>query len=115
MRRAVVLVLALAGLVVLAAGVIEAVPLVFWGSTEEYASVAHGRKVMLIGAALTLVAAAGAADRRASVLLAVAALLPTTLALTADGTAFGLLVLPVALGLGIGGAIAVVARRAPAG
>jgi hypothetical protein len=111
MFRAAVVVLAIAGLIVLSAGVLDAVPLVFWGTAEEHASVEHGRTVMLIGAALTLLAAG--AGR--SPLLAVAALLPTSLALLADGTAFGLLVLPVALGLGLAGAIAVVARRAPAG
>jgi hypothetical protein len=114
MLRAAVLVLALAGLVVLAAGVIDAVPLVFWGTSEERASIEHGRVVMLVGAALTLIAAAAARNLRATVLLAAAALLPTTLALTADGTAFGLFVLPVALGLGVGGAIALFARDATA-
>jgi hypothetical protein len=99
--------LATAGLVVLAIGVIDAVPLVFWGTTEEYASVEHGRIVMATGAALTI--AAAAVGRRPA--LVVAALLPTTLALLADGTAFGLLALPISLGIGL----AVVARRAPAG
>jgi hypothetical protein len=115
MRRAAVVLLAAAGLIVLAAGVIDAVPLVFWGTREEYASVAHGRAVMLTGAALTLVAAAAAPNRRAGALLAAAALLPAVPALLARQTALGLVLLPVALGLGFAGAIAVVARRAPAG
>jgi hypothetical protein len=106
MVRVAAVALALAGLTVLAAGVIEAVPLVFWGTAEEHASADHGRTVMLIGAALTLVAAAGAR----SVLLAVAAVLPTVLVLATPGTAFGLLALPVAIGIGVGGAIALFAR-----
>jgi hypothetical protein len=115
MRRVAVVVLALAGLVVLAAGVIDAVPLVFWGSTEEYASVEHGRTVMLTGAALLLGAAAAAPNRRASGLLAAAAVLPTLPALLARQTALGLLLLPVALGIGLAAVIAVVAGRAQAG
>jgi len=110
MVRIVALVLALAGLSMLAAGVIDAVPLVFWGTTEEHASVDHGRTVMVIGAALTLIAA----GISRSWLFAAAALLPTTLVLAAPGTAFGLLVLPVALGIGVGGAIALFARGAAA-
>jgi len=115
MLRAAVFALALAGLIVLAAGVIDAVPLVFWGTREEYATVEHGRVVMLVGAALLLVAAAAAPNRRAKVLLAAAALLPTVPALLARQTALGLLLLPVALGLGFAAAIAVLARRAQAG
>jgi len=86
------------------------VPLVFWSTTEEHASVDQGRTVMAIGAALTLIAAGIAR----SWLFAAAALLPTTLVLAAPGTAFGLLVLPVALGIGVGGAIALFARGAAA-
>jgi hypothetical protein len=108
MVRVVVLVLAAAGLIALAAGVIDAVPLVFWGTPEEHASVDHGRTVMLIGAAVTLIAAAVGR----SVLLAAAALLPTTLVLATPGTAFGLLALPVALGIGVGALIALFARGA---
>jgi hypothetical protein len=93
--------LALAGLAVLIVGVVDAVPLVFWGSAEEHAAVAHGRVVMLAGAALMLVAAAA----RRSPGLAVAALLPTTLALAAPQTAFGLFALvaavPLALAAGV--------------
>jgi hypothetical protein len=114
MLRAAAIALALAGLTVLAAGVIDAVPLVNWGSREELASIEHGRTVMLIGAALVLVAAAAGRNLRAGALLAAAALLPTTLAVAADGTAFGLLALPVALGIGIAGAIALFARRTSA-
>jgi hypothetical protein len=114
MVRVAVAALALVGLIVLAAGVIDAVPVVFWGSTEEYARVAHGRRVMLIGAALTLVAAAAAPNRRAGALLAFAPALPVGLALAADGTAFGVLVLPVAIGIGVAGLIAVFAGRASA-
>ena len=47
-----------------------------------------------------------------SPLFAAAALLPTALVLGAPGTAFGLLALPVALGMGVGGAIALFARGA---
>jgi hypothetical protein len=114
MVRVAVAALALVGLIVLATGVIDAVPLVFWGSTEEYARVEHGRRVMLAGAALTLVAGAAAPDRRARALLAFAPLLPVGLALGADDTAFGVLVLPVAIGVGVAGLIAVFAGRAPA-
>ena len=110
MLRAAVFALALAGLIVLAAGVIDAVPLVFWGTTEEHASVDHGRTLMVIGAALTLIAAVIAR----SPWFAAAALLPTALVLAAPGTAFGLLALPVALGIGVGGAIALFARGATA-
>jgi hypothetical protein len=110
MVRVAVLVLALAGLIVLAAGVIDAVPLVFWGTAEEHASVDHGRTVMVIGAAVTLAAAVVAR----SPLFAAAALLPTVLVLAAPGTAFGLLALPVALAIGVGGAIALFARGAAA-
>src|SRR5215217_1318434 len=114
MPRLAVSALALAGLLVLAAGVIDAVPLVFWGSTEEVARVDHGRVVMSVGAAITLAAAAAAAvvgRRFAAALLALAPVLPVGLALAADETAFGLLVLPVALGIGIAGIVAVFARR----
>jgi hypothetical protein len=93
--------LALAGLAVLIVGVVDAVPLVFWGSAEEHAAVEHGRVVMLAGAGLMLVAAAV----RRSPGLAVAALLPTTLALAAPQTAFGLFALvaavPLALAAGV--------------
>jgi hypothetical protein len=115
MLRAAVFALALAGLAVLAIGVFEAVPLVNWGTAEELASIDHGRGTMLAGAALLLVAAAAARDLRVSVLLAAAALLPTALVLVTPGTAFGLLALPLALGAGLAGAIAVLARRAQAG
>jgi hypothetical protein len=117
MLRAAVLVLALAGLTVLAAGVMDAVPLVYWGSREELASVEHGRTVMFAGAALTLVAAAAVAALRrprAAALLAFAPVLPVGLAVAAEGTAFGLLALPVALGIGLAGVIALLARRASA-
>jgi hypothetical protein len=118
MLRVAVFVLALVGLTVLAAGVIDAVPLVFWSTAEERASIEHGRTVMLIGAALTLVAAVAVAAlgrRRAAALVAFAPLLPVGLALAADGTAFGLLALPIALGAGLAGAIALFAGRAVAG
>jgi hypothetical protein len=106
MVRAAALLLALAGMTILAAGVIDAVPLVFWGSAEEHARVDHGRTVMMIGAALTLIAAV----LGRSPLFAAAALLPPALVLATPGTAFGLLALPVALGIGVGGAIALFAR-----
>jgi hypothetical protein len=115
MMRAAVFALALAGLAVLAVGVFEAVPLVNWGTTEELASIDHGRSKMLVGVALLLVAAVAARDVRIGTLFAVAALLPAALVLLTPGTAFGLLALPVALGAGIAGAIAVVARRAQPG
>jgi hypothetical protein len=82
-------VLALAGLAVLVVGVVEAVPLVFWGTPEEHAAVDHGRVGMLAGAAVMLVAAAGLR----SWLLAAAALLPVALVVAAPGTAFGLFAL----------------------
>jgi hypothetical protein len=114
MVRVAVAVVAFAGLTVLAAGVVDAVPLVFWGSTEEYASVDHERRVMLIGTALTLAAAATAPNRRAGALLAFAPVLPVGLALGAGGTSFGVLVLPVAIGIGVAGLIAVFAGRSTA-
>jgi hypothetical protein len=114
MVRVAVAVLALVGLIVLAAGVVDAVPLVYWGTGEEFANVEHGRRVMLIGTALTLVAAAVAPNRRAGALLACAPVLPVGLALAAGGTAFGVLVLPVAIGIGVVGLIAVFAGRAAA-
>jgi hypothetical protein len=114
MVRVAVAALALVGLIVLAAGVIDAVPLVYWGSSEELARVEHGRTVMLIGTAITLIAAAVAPNRRAGALLACAPVLPVGLALGADGTAFGVLVLPVAIGIGVAGLIAVFAGRATA-
>jgi hypothetical protein len=115
MLRAAVFALALAGLAVLAVGVFEAVPLVNWGTTEELAAIDHGRGTMLVGVALLLVAAVAARDVRIGALLAAAALLPAALVLATPGTAFGLLALPLALGAGLAGAIAVVARRAQAG
>ena len=101
MVRVAALVLALAGLIVLAAGVIDAVPLVFWGTTEEHASVDHGRTVMVIGATLTLIAAVIAR----SPLFAAAALLPTALGAGRAGHRVRpAAALPVALGIGVGGA-----------
>jgi hypothetical protein len=115
MLRAAVFALALVGLAVLAVGVFEAVPLVNWGTSEELAAIDHGRTKMLAGAALMLVAAVAARDVRIGVLLGAAALLPTALVLLTPDTAFGLLALPLALGAGLAGAIAVLARRAQAG
>jgi hypothetical protein len=96
-------VLALAALAVLVIGVVDAVPLVFWGTAEEHASVEHGRVVMLAGAALMLAAAAALRSPG----LAIAALLPTALALAAPQTAFGLFALVAAVPL----ALASVIRR----
>jgi hypothetical protein len=115
MLRAAVFALALAGLALLAVGVFEAVPLVDWGTAEELAAAGRGRTTLLVGAALLLVAAVAARDVRTGALLAAAALLPTALVLVTPGTAFGLLALPVALGAGLAGAIAVLARSAQPG
>ncbi|HEX5617897.1 MAG TPA: hypothetical protein VFX51_05730 [Solirubrobacteraceae bacterium] len=89
--------LALAGLAVLVVGVVEAVPLVFWGTAEEHAAVDHGRVVMLVGTGVMLVAAAGLR----SWLLAVAALLPVALVVVAPGTAFGLFALVASVPLAL--------------
>jgi hypothetical protein len=113
MPRTIVVLLALAGLAALVTGVVGALPLVFWGTSEERAAIEHGRTVMLIGAVLMLAAAAGARPARVRIVLAAAALLPTALALAAPGTAFGLLALPVAIGACVG-AIAQFARATPA-
>jgi hypothetical protein len=88
---------AVAALAVLVLGVVDAVPLVFWGTASEHAAVAHGRVVMLAGAALMLVSAAALRSPG----LAVAALLPTTLALVAPQTAFGLFALVVSIPLAL--------------
>src|ERR687888_175099 len=64
MLCAAVFAIALAGLALLAGGVLDAAPLVFWGSREELASVARGRSAMLAGAGLTLVAATAFAGLR---------------------------------------------------
>lgn len=90
-------VLALAGLVVLVVGVVEAVPLVFWGTSEEHAAVDHGRAVMLGGSAVMLAVAAALRSPG----LAIAALLPTALVLAAPQTAFGLFALVAAVPLAL--------------
>jgi hypothetical protein len=108
MLRAAVFALAVTGLTLLAAGVLDAAPLVNWGSREELATIAHGRSAVLAGAALTLAAAAAFAalrERRAAALLAVAALLPAASLLTAPHSALALLVLVPALGAGVAGAL----------
>jgi hypothetical protein len=97
MPRLVLGLVALAALAVLVIGVVDAVPLVFWGTAEEHASVEHGRTVMLAGAGLMLAAAAALRSPG----LAVAALLPTTLALAAPQTAFGLFALVVSIPLAL--------------
>jgi len=93
--------LALAGLAVLVVGVVEAVPLVFWGTAEEHAAVDHGRTVMLVGAALMLAAAAGLRSWP----LAAAALLPVALVVATPGTAFGLFALVAAVPLALGSSV----------
>jgi len=103
MLRAPVIVLALAGLVVLAAGVADAVPLVYWGSSEEVAAVAHGRATIRVAAALLLVAAAASAAlgrRGAAALLVLALALPVAFVVLADQTAFGLFALVPGLAAG---------------
>jgi hypothetical protein len=105
MPRASVFAATLAGLTLLAAGVVEALPLVFFGTAVEHAAVDHGRVTMLAGAALVLAAAAAVRQRRAAALLATAAVVPTALALTAPVAAFGLLALPFAIGAGVGAAV----------
>jgi hypothetical protein len=105
MLRAGLFALALAGLTLLAAGVVEAEPLVFFGTTVEHAAVEHGRTTMLAGAALVLVAAAGVRQRRAAALLAAAAIVPTGLTLATPVAAFGLLALPLAVASGAAGAV----------
>jgi hypothetical protein len=94
-------VLAVAALAVLVVGVVDAVPLVFWGTAEERAAVEHGRVVMVAGAALMLAAAAA----RRSAGLAVAALLPTALALAAPQTGFGLFALVISVPLALASAV----------
>ena len=102
-----VLILTLGGLVMVAAGVAEASPVIYTYSEEEQASVHHGRVVTAIGT-VPLLAAAGllvlrgrprpgaAARRRATACLAV------TLASAPTGAAWPwlafLLLAPVALG-----------------
>ena len=55
---AAVLILALAGLVIVASGVAEAAPVIYTYSEQEQASVHHGRVVTAIGT-VALLAAAG--------------------------------------------------------
>jgi hypothetical protein len=108
MLRAAVFALALTGLTLLAAGVLDAAPLVNWGTREELAAIQHGRTVMLAGAAVILAAAVALAvlrERRAATLLAAAALLPAASLLAAPRSALALLVLVPALGAGIAGAL----------
>ena len=108
MLRAALFAIALAGLALLAGGVLDAAPLVFWGSREELAAVAHGRTAMLAGAGLMLVAAAafaGLREVRAGALLAGAAALPVGLTLAAPHTALGLFAMVPALGAGFAGAL----------
>jgi hypothetical protein len=103
MLRAPVIALALAGLTVLTLGVIDAVPLVYWGSHEEVAAVAHGRATIRAAAALILVAAAASAAlgrRGAAALLVLALALPAAFVVLADGTAFGLFALLPGLAAG---------------
>jgi hypothetical protein len=104
MLRAAVFALALAGLTLLAAGVLDAAPLINWGTREELAAIEHGRSAVLVGAALTLAAAAALAalgERRPAALLAFAATLPTASVLAGGHTAAGLVALVPALGAGL--------------
>ena len=107
MLRAAVFALALVGLTMLTAGVLDAAPVVFWGTHDELAAIDHGRRTMLAGAGLTIAAAslAAALDRRAAALLAAAAVLPAVAVLAAPHTSLGLLVLVAAVPAGLGGAI----------
>src|SRR3982751_2073103 len=101
MLRAAVFALAVTGLTLLAAGVLDAAPLVNWGTRQELATIAHGRPAVLAGGALAL---AALREGRAAALLAVAALLPTASLLAAPHSALALLVLVPALGAGVAGA-----------
>lgn len=104
MLRLAVFAFTLASLSALAAGVVDAVPLVFWGSDTERTAIEHGRSVMVVGAGLTFVAAAALAslgERRYAALVAAVPLLPVGFAIAADGTALGLLVLGPAVAVGI--------------
>jgi hypothetical protein len=103
MLRLAVFAFTIASLTALAAGVLDAVPLVFWGSDSERAAVEQGRTVMLVGTGLTFVAAAALAslgERRFAAVVAAVPLLPVGLAIAADGTAFGLFALWPALSVG---------------
>jgi hypothetical protein len=100
MLRPAVFAVALTGLAVLTLGVLDAVPLVFWGTGDEREAIEQGRTTMLIGAGLVL--ATAAALRSAP--LGLAGVLPTALALALPDTAHGLLALPVAVGAGAAGA-----------
>ena len=109
MLRLAVFAVAVAAVTALAAGVHEAAPVVFWGTSEEIATIAHGRTTMLVAAAVTLAAAAAIAAlgaRRPAALVATAALVPVALMLAAPETVFGLLALPPALAVGFYGALA---------
>jgi hypothetical protein len=104
MLRLAVFAFTLASLSAFAAGVVDAVPLVFWGSNTERTAIEHGRSMMVVGAGFTCVAAAALAslgERRYAALVAAVPLLPVGLAIAADGTALGLLVLGPALAVGL--------------
>jgi hypothetical protein len=103
MPRLAVFAFTIASLTTFAAGVVDAVPLVFWGSDVERAAVDHGRTVMLVGMGSTLAAAAAIASvggRRFAALVAAVPLAPAGLVLAADGTALGLFALWPALCVG---------------
>jgi hypothetical protein len=113
MVRAAVFAVTLAGLTLLAAGVLDASPLVFWSTTEEFDAVEHGRRAMLAGAGVTAAAAVALAalgERRAAALLAVAVGLPVGAVVAAGHSALGLLVLAPALAAGLAAAIRGCAR-----
>ena len=107
MLRLAVFAFTIASLTASAAGVVDAVPLVFWGSDTERTLIDHGRTVMLAGTGATLVAAAALAtlrEPRAAALVASAPLLPVGLAVAAHDTAFGFFALWPALAVGFWGA-----------
>ncbi len=97
----------IAALTVVAAGIVDASPLVFWSTHRERAAIEHGRTVVLIGTALTLLAAAaiaGRGARRAALVVAVSPVVPAMLVVTASGTALGLLAELPALSVGMAAA-----------
>ena len=86
-------VVAVAGLVLIALGVLDASPLVNFGTAEEVESIRRGRDRAVDGAVIAGLAAAAlalAGATRWAVLVAIAAAVPVALVLLAGDTAFGL-------------------------
>lgn len=102
--------LALAGVALLLIGIVDGVPVVFWGTPDERAAAQEGRRLMVVATLVLLAAAALLAVLRRRIhaaVVAAAGLLPTSLAYAASGTAFAWLAfLPLAAAAIVAAALA---------